>query len=466
MIIFEKLSNGNVKVTEAGVLKFVLQPNNCNITKNNYGYIEIDYGVDTFVFPHSNIIGASCIPAINVSTVDTALLGLGIDFFFKLTNVGNTIFVEKLSDLPAPVAGVITLTEPIFLINHVDLLGNRLYIPILYGDINGLGTNSVSLTSTGLGASVPLLTFEGNSNLCNFTVKNVGTAFYINNSLSAFDWSRVNFENCANVGEIVNCLFFVMETMAFLNSPNLKFSGTLISFVASPNNIWRGALGANDKLIIFTSSFVATARVRIQDSRFSLISSQIAIDFQVGATVPNSGFELQKVGITGGLIAVQGINGSSLTAIFTNSSGIGLVNSFPNAIAYIRNNATNTTFLAANTLYSILGTFLQGAETQKFSVASNGIITCNNPNSELYGISINANVSSGNNQEAYLQVFVNGVLNNNFIGSCTTTAAGKADNMVLFANITLAAGDTFEVKIAKASDTTALLVKDIVIKIV
>lgn len=463
MITFEKLGNGNVKVFENSILKFILSPNNCNLSKNNYGYIEIKHSEDIFVFPHTQIDGANCDPVLDVSTVDTALTGLGTDFFFRLKSFGDAVFVQSLSDLPEPVANVITLDRSIIIASEIDLEGNTLHVPEIYSDVNGLGTNSSSLTSTGLDANTPLITFERNANLKNFTIKNVGIGFYINNSLAAHDWSRVNFENVAVSGEIVHCLFFIIDTMAFINAPSLTFSGNIISFVASPNCIWRGALGANDKQIIFEPTFLAVARVRIQDSRFTLIGSQIGIDFQAGATVPSASFEMDKVGFTGGSLAIQGINGGSLTANFRDCSGTGLVNSSPNAVAYMRNNAVSSTFTIPNTLEAILGTFLQGSETQKFTVASNGVITCNNPISRLYAISLNANVTSGNNQEVYIQGFKNGVLVNTYIGKATTNAGGKAENIVLIGNISLVAGDTFQFKIAKTADIISALVQDIII---
>jgi hypothetical protein len=113
------------------------------------------------------------------------------------------INIDKIKEveytLPAAVSGVVTLLAgKTYLISEpIDLNGDRI---VAGGVCNLFGTSSetASITSTGLGVGVPLITSEYTIVLESLTIKDVDTAISINGNtrLVALDWEMSTFKTC------------------------------------------------------------------------------------------------------------------------------------------------------------------------------------------------------------------------------------------------------------------------------
>lgn len=350
-----------------------------------------------------------------------------VNALYDLIDTDDVVFASSVDDFPAAVAGVRTLSKLYVLTASIDFEGDRLTGS---GGLVGFSADKVRLTSTGL-TGQPFITWTGNAIMHNLTIENVEKGFYINTAGTAFDWTRVNFENCTQSGEVGNCLFFIIDTMAFINSPNLVFSGTINSFVASPNCIWRSlAADILESQIKFESTFVATSRVRIQDTQINTLAGQTGIEFVSGATVPTDSFILRYVRFSTVGTPLNGINGDDLIADFIGCQGLDVINTEPNAYITMNENLTTTVISGLGVPTKILGTTTQQEPTQKF-LCENNKITYLGAAPIFVKIQTIVSLSSGNNHQIGLYIAKNGTVLDQSETYETTDGTGRKNNMVV-----------------------------------
>ena len=194
-----------------------------------------------------------------------AKFGLDARELYPFTSEGLVLVNEK-RDLPEPVSGVITLEagKTYYFLADIDLLGDRLETGGVV-TITGTSSETSSITSTGLGASTPLLTSRYTIPVRFITFKDVDTGIYIDdnggaNAPLAVDWLGVNFLNVPNIGEIGTVDNFIYDTGAFLSSQGLQFTGT-VGTVGLNNSLLSGT-GSAGSLLEITSTATITHRPR------------------------------------------------------------------------------------------------------------------------------------------------------------------------------------------------------------
>jgi len=373
---------------------------------------------------------------------------------------GSTVFINSKSDFPTSVAGVITLEEnkTYIVTTSVDLLGDKL---VAGGVVNlfGLSSETSSLTSTGLGVGVPLLTSVYTIVLESITFKDVDTCIDIdgNTNLVALDWENVNFSNIPNVGTLNSCDNFIFETGAFLSSQGLVFTGT-IGTIGISNSLFVG-IGSAGNIIELDASCVITRRFRIVYSSIVAFGSSVAVDVDVSATIPTEAFILDTVNFSGGGTYLGGLDETSNDSLFVNC--VGIQNTAVNGQLYMQGNATATTIGSTSTFVKVAGTTTASADNSKIS-HSNNRLTIDAVISRKYLIQCHLSFISGNNNVCEFGFYDSqlGTIRTPSRTKSTANGSGRAENVSFACVISGEVGDYLEIWCANNSATTSITVTE------
>jgi hypothetical protein len=372
------------------------------------------------------------------------------------------INIDKINEieynLPASVGGVVTLLagKTYLLSEAIDLLGDRI---VTTGVCNLFGTSSetASITSTGLGVGVPLLTSDFTIVLESITIKNVDTAIAIdgNVNLVALDWRNVNFENVPNVGVINTCDNFIFDTSAFLGAQGLRFTGT-IGTVAMNNSLFRG-LGSAGKIIELDASCTITRRFRIIYSSVVAFGSTVGIDVNTSTIIPIEAYILDTVNFSGGSSYLSGVDNTNNKALFVNC--VGITNTAVNGQLFMQNNATATTIINTSDFFKIEGTTTASPNNAKFTHSDNRL-TCDAVIQRKYLIQCTLSFAAG-----ATNVCEFGFYDSQLVAvrtpsrtKATANAGGRAENVNFVCVVSMKQGDFLEVWAKNTSATTNITV--------
>lgn len=364
------------------------------------------------------------------------------------------VIVDKLSDLPVPIAGVITLLAnyTYMIVTTLDLAGNRL---VCSANTTILGTSSENcrIKSTGLGATA-LISSAWSLPMRFITIEaDVALALDASaNADQALDWSGVNFTDCATIGTIKTYNNFVASDCAFLNSGNLTFDGT-IGTIAFSSTLFD--LSATSTGLILPSTLTVSRRFRIIYSSFIVSAGETGVNVSTSATIPDDGYILDTVNFSGGGTYTAGVTYSDNKALFSNNKNI--QNSAEIAYMTMLANATATTISVTGTKYKAAGTTTLESISQKFTHASNKL-TYSGAISRDFRILINATMTSGNSKELGLFIYKNGSMVTNAENYSTTSGTGKSENNSLQSVVNLATNDYLEVYISNITSATDITV--------
>ena len=377
-----------------------------------------------------------------------------------LAGASYLVEVSNKTDLPTAVGGVITLLDDLTykFLTDIDLTGGRL---VLGSDttITGTSSENASLTSTGLGVGVALITSVWTNPIKFITFKDVDTALDYDGlgNAVALDWNGVNFLNVPNIGTIKDVDNFIFLNGAFLNSKGMLFDGT-ISTVAVGGSLFVGDGLAGD-LIKVLSTCTITTRFRTIYSSVVAFTLTTGINVDATATIPDEAFILDTVSFSGGGTYLAGLDETSNKSLFIKCNPI--VNTFVNGQLYMQGNATVTPIAVATTFYKVLGTTTESSENSKF-LHTNNRLTCDATVDRKYLIQCNLSFSSGNNKECVFG-FYDSKLSAVRVPSqtkSTSNSAGKAENVSFNCVVNFTAGDYLEIWGANNTDTTDITVTD------
>ena len=373
-------------------------------------------------------------------------------------------YIYNLNQLPAPITGVITLADNVtyYFLNNLDLLGNRLVSGTNTVILGASSENSI-ITSTGLGASTPLLTARATVPVRHITFKDVGTALYIDDNDGAgaplsLDWFGVNFLNVPNVGEIKDIDNFIFNTGAFLNSKNLRITGD-VGTISIANSLFSGD-GASGSLIEVASTAAITRRFRIIYSALVATSSTVGITFNSSASVPIESYILKNCNFAGGGTYLAGVLVDDNKTLFQDN--VGIDNTAVNGQLYMTGNSTATTVSIADTFYKIAGTSSASADNSKFTV-TDGRLTCNAAIPRKYLIQATVSFNSGNNnicEFGFYDSTISAVRTPSRTKS-TANTAGRAESIAFFCITTLKANDFVEAHCANTGGTSNITVTEL-----
>lgn len=373
--------------------------------------------------------------------------------------------VDSADDFPAASGGVITIPDgaSYLITTDIDLLGDRF---VLAGDAAffGVSTSISRITSTGLGASVPLITSLNGLRLANIEIYSVGTALNLDASAttSALDWRDVNFRDVPTVGTIDTYDNIIFETFGFINSAGLTFSGTF-GTIAFDNTIFNAASAST--VLIFDANIVITRRIRIEKCAFVILSGETGINLPLTATIPNQNYILDTVNFAGGGTYLSGIDFDNNKASFIRCSGITNTNSIGGLS--ITNNLVATNIVTAGVAVAVAGTSTPNALNQRFSHDSaNNALEYTDSTPGLFVVTATGSLTAGNNKEIGLYIAKNttGTLapNTDKIASSeiyATTDGTRPESFSLQSFVDLNEGDKVYIVVENETDTTDITVR-------
>lgn len=369
------------------------------------------------------------------------------------------VFVTKKSDLPAAIAGVITLEDNVNyeFSDAIDLLGDR----IVLGANNsffGQTADADALYSTGLSPGDALITGSSSLDIRNLRLSApTGRLFDLNDGAgNSLNWSGVQIIDTPVIGTIKNYANIVTNECIASNSANLTLDGTIASFV-SQTSLWDGRPGQST--IIVAPTCVFTRRFRMLYTAVTVQPGEIGINFSTSANIPDESYILDNVNFSGGGTYLSGLNYDSNKASFFRCFGI----TNTNAICQysMTGNVTATVIPAMGTFVKIAGTTVANALNQKFSTGTTNRATYTGAFPADFGVSVNASMVSGNNQNIRMRIAKNGVTIPESNSSFITTGFGDASAIPTQTLTTLVPTDYLEVWVANDTATTNITVTDL-----
>jgi hypothetical protein len=375
--------------------------------------------------------------------------------------IENVKFISSQTDLPDAVGGVITLEagKTYFITTDIDLTGDRLETG---GVVTILGTSSetASITSTGLGVGVPLLTSRYTMPVRFITFKDVDTAIYIDdagiNGPVALDWYGVNFLNVTTVGEIGDVDNFVYDTGAFLGSQGMTFTGS-IGTAAFSNSLFRGD-GSAANIISIEATATITRRFRIIYSSVVAFGSAVGISASTSATIPVEGFILDTVNFSGGSTYVTGVQQDDDKANWSECRGVR--NSAAISSYYMNGNTTATTIATIGVAVKAAGTTTSAPISQRFTNTANRA-TYDGAIQRDFKVSAVLSCNSGNNNIVGIYIAKNGTLLPESEVYITANAGGRAEGASCQVIVAMVETDYIEIWVENDTSTTDVTVSEL-----
>jgi len=374
-------------------------------------------------------------------------------------NTQNLDFIYTKDDLPIPVSGVITLlaNKTYFFLANVDLTGDRLFcnenVTIL-----GASSENCSITSSGLGLGVALISSMYTVPIRHISINDVDTALDFDGLAvtMALDWTGVNFNNVPNIGVVKNASNFIFSKGAFINSKGLIFDenqGT-VSF----DNCLISGDGSAGNIIEIPSTAVISRRFRIVYSAVVSFGSTTAINVSTSATIANEGYILDTVNFSGGSTYIAGVQYNNNKALFRFCRGVS--NSTEISQYFANGNTTATTITTISAPVKAAVTTTSSSITEKFVNTDNrstyvGALT------RTFKVQATASLTCGNNRQISAYIFKNGVQILNSEAAVTTNGNGRAENVTAQTILELSENDYIEIWIENNSDTQNVTVSDI-----
>lgn len=362
------------------------------------------------------------------------------------------ILVDELSDLPAPVLGVISLEDnyTYYFTTTVDLEGSR----ILCGqNTTLLGTSSENSRIKSTGLTAALITSQWSLPIRSITIE-AALALDLDaggNPNQALDWFGVNFTDCAVVGTIANYTNCVVSDSAFLNSSGLTFDGTAdtIAFNATLFNPSGGTM------LTLPSTLTVSRRFRVIYSSFVVVGGETGIDASTSAVIPTEGYILDTVNFSGGGTYTAGVPYTDNKVLWTSCRNV--INSSNAGYMTMQANATATTIGATNTPTKVAGTTTLASISQKFSHSDNRL-TYTGALSRSFKITAVASLASGNNQVIGMYIAKGGTAQTASTGLTTTSGVGKAENALSQLIVELLTNEYVEVFVSNETAVTNITV--------
>lgn len=373
---------------------------------------------------------------------------------------GNVKEIITISDLPEPVAGVITLdadTAYEFKNPLLDLQGSRLVGQLNTG-ILGSTSETSRITSTGLGVGVPLFTSSFTTPIQNITFIDIDTALsFTGDSNAALDWDKFNIINCPNIGTVNGCSNWILTNSAFLNSKGLKFDGS-VGTIGINNSLMVGD-GLAGSLIEVLPTANITRRFRSIYSSFVAFGSTVGIDFDNLATVPVESYILDTINFSGGSTYLQDVDHTSNKSLFIRCQGI--VNTSVNGQLYMRGNATATTISDTTNFFKVAGTTLPSADNSKYE-HSNNRLTCKASIERKYFITCTLSFTTANNNVCEFGFLDSkeGGMRPPSITTATANAAGRQEGVTFSCVVQHGFDDYLEIHARNTTGTNAVTVTD------
>lgn len=373
--------------------------------------------------------------------------------------IGNTVLVSSLSDLPSPVADIITLpSDTTYVFNNtIDLGVNKLVVGANVALVGAGTSENIRLMRSYNDLDV-MITSTDSISIRNLTLEAVYCQLFDlngNPSTSAIDWHSVNITDTAFIGTIQNYANFILTDSSFLNSAELTFDGSF-GTIGISGCLFNSSTGGT--VFILSPTLTVTRRFRAIFSSFVITAPEIGILVDAGTTFSNDeSFILNNVNFSGGGTYLSGVTEDDNVSLFTDC--VGVDSSFVNGQMYMQGNATATAIGATNTFYKVLGATTPSSNNSKY-LHSNNRLTCNANVQRKYLIHCNLSFTAGNNNQCEFGFYDSalGAVRTPSKTKSTASGAGVAENISFTCVVNHIAGNYIEIHASNTSAVTNITV--------
>jgi len=377
----------------------------------------------------------------------------------------KTVIVNQLSDLPAPVGGVITLAADTeyLLTNDIDIEANRL---VMSANTALKGTESIliTLTSSVVG---DLITMTNTTNRVANIALDAASARIINwtsTTQNIFRMNDVTITACDKVARLDSTggngiLRFTNVSPASIATDGVEFIGNFRSFYWNVSAVGVDAGSMFNLGTATFDSFIADTMIITLNGSSNLVSGQ------TGSANINSGGS--------GLVTIMRIEGAGTPlsgvsvddALWEFRSNDDIADTRPDGLLSMQGNATNTIISAAGTPVLIAGAWVEETSSQ-FSSTAAGRLTYDGGKDAKLPItgSISIEPVSGTNINVSAYIAINGV----FVANskrASTASSGQPTSITVPWQDALSTGDYVELFVANDDNTTNLLVPSAIFRI-
>lgn len=374
---------------------------------------------------------------------------------------GDLVFVSSLDDLPAPVAGVITLeaNHTYQLTKSLNLAGNRLYCPNRVA-ITGYSPETCILSGT-VPAGQALITAEDTLQLRSISLSTPNPLSYCvsmdgtGKSNVVVDWFAVNFLS-GTAGTFKNMDNFIYLLGAVLPPANgFIFDGSFNTIALELSLLNLSASGFVGVNILPTCTVNRRFRF-FNSSIIALHSGSTGISVQPSSLVDPETCIFSFLNFSGPGTKVDGITYLSDFARWRECRGI--KNTTRAAQLYWSNSALNTTIPSRGTPVKVNAVTTANPLNQRFTHTNNRLTYISTYETD-FAVSAIISATAGNNNILSVYIYKNGVLVPGSIQTATTaaTGTGRADNLSTETIVSLAQNDYIEIWVSNNSATTSVM---------
>lgn len=384
----------------------------------------------------------------------------------KRDEITSTYEIDSLGDLPpCDESMMITLESGACYLfsGEVDLQGCRLYAPGVVV-IKGQDSETTRIKSTGLAGGQYLITARDTLQFIDITIESDPTTYCFDidgtsapSGAPVGDWYGCNFSG-GNIGRVKNLdNLIILSSAWFPNGSGLYIEGS-IGTVAFETSIFV-QFGAGECAVEFAPDYVATRRIRLNNSSMVIGGSSSGVKLPVTATIPNEAYIFNLVNFSGGGTYLEGVQPADNKSRVLESRGV--QNTANIAQVSGEGNAVTTTVSLANTDYEAVTNATLQAVTERFELVGGTDLTYVGALELPFQISINATIESGNNNQVKIKLYKNGAPLTTAVGKITTNGTGRGENVGFNILTTLAPNDVLKLYVENLTGPNDILVEDI-----
>ena len=370
----------------------------------------------------------------------------------------SIVFASGLDHLPPVVNGVITLSDntSYFITDNIDLQGARI-IDGINTTLLGVDSSHCGITSTGLGAGVPLITADTRNLITrNLRFYDVDTLFEVSDA-SWFGTGCI-IEGVQNIGTFTDCPVIAQTFLQIIDSEGMVFTGTSddIGFI---NSYASGRNDGTSPIMTLADNFTLTGRLILDESTAVANANDTLIHIGTGLTAAAETIVVQGVNFSGAGIYLTGLNPNDTEVLLLNNRGI--PSTHVHGQAYMQGNATATTVASASTWYKVAGTTTEGS-TDKVSMTANNQLQIDAGISRTYKIEVILSFNTSPNNVVRFAIYESnpGSVCTPSIVEVSSDASGGAQNITCMCLSSAVTPDKFEVHCSNETAANNITVVD------
>lgn len=318
----------------------------------------------------------------------------------------NVVNISSVSDFPDPIVGVITLLPGTFyyITGPIDLMGSRLVLG-LDTVLQGTASRIASITSTGLGIGIPMITSIYGTDITNLSLFDVDTLWDLQSSSSFYflNFENINVFNVPNVGLISGYISVIATTGGFTNCLGLRFDGTM-SLVSFLNFVFASDAAASGTLITVEPTSTFVNKFVIDSCILRAGAGKTIINFSTSASIRDSGYILLQNFFDGLATYQTGVTANDNKSSFNNNVGIDNTRSLGGF--YL--SAETATTVVEDVWTKALGTTTANPVNSKFTSATNNRLVYTGSFTEVFAVNISVNLIGNINNNVNVGISLNG----------------------------------------------------------